>query len=115
MISPALSSRSSSLFEHDLFRKPLHTFRDHALAEREVTRAAMPRPAPHAKQILAWLVAALFAASCAAHADDVTPSPAAPADPSKLTAGALLMTDYLYRGLSYLAHQPSGGAYVDGQ
>jgi hypothetical protein len=26
------SSRSSFLFEHDLFRKPLHTFRDHALA-----------------------------------------------------------------------------------
>src|SRR5215475_3074239 len=26
------SSRFSFLFEHDLFRKPLHTFRDHALA-----------------------------------------------------------------------------------
>src|SRR5262245_54014463 len=26
------SSRSSFSFEHDLFRKPLHTFRDHALA-----------------------------------------------------------------------------------
>jgi hypothetical protein len=25
------SSRSRFLFEHDLFRKPLHTFRDHAL------------------------------------------------------------------------------------
>ena len=70
-----------------------------------------PRPAAHAKHILAWL----FAASCAAHADDVTPSPATPADPSKLTAGALLMTDYLYRGLSYSAHQPSVGTYVDAQ
>ena len=75
----------------------------------------MPRPAPHAKQILAWLVAASCAASCAAHADDVTPSPAAPAAPSKLTAGTLLMTDYLYRGLSYSAHQPSVGTYVDAQ
>src|SRR5215218_4321944 len=28
------SSRSTSLFEHDLFRKPVATFRDHALAER---------------------------------------------------------------------------------
>src|SRR3954469_16008619 len=111
MIFPASSSRSSFLFEHDLFRKPLHIFRDHAFAERKVTRAAMPRPAPHAKHILAWL----FAASCAAHADDVTPSPAAPADPSKLTAGALLMTDYLYRGLSYSAHQPSVGTYVEAQ
>src|SRR5262245_47378898 len=27
------SSRSSFLFEHDLFRKPLHTFRDHALID----------------------------------------------------------------------------------
>src|SRR5215510_4192063 len=27
------SSRSSFLFEHDLFRKPLHTFRDHALVD----------------------------------------------------------------------------------
>src|SRR6266508_5603096 len=26
------SSRFSFVFEHDLFRKPLHTFRDHALA-----------------------------------------------------------------------------------
>lgn len=75
----------------------------------------MPRPAPHAQHILAWLVAALCAASCAAHADDVTASPAAPADPSKLTAGALLMTDYLYRGLSYSAHQPSVGTYVEAQ
>jgi uncharacterized protein (TIGR02001 family) len=71
----------------------------------------MLRPAPHAKQILAWLVAT----SCVAHAEDVTPSPAAPADPSKLTAGTLLMTDYLYRGLSYSAHQPSVGTYVDAQ
>src|SRR6187401_3594188 len=34
MIFPVSSSRSSFLFEHDLFRKPLHTFRDHALSRR---------------------------------------------------------------------------------
>jgi hypothetical protein len=28
------SSRSSLLLEHDLFRKPVSTFRDHALAEQ---------------------------------------------------------------------------------
>ncbi len=33
-----LSSRLSSLFEHDLFRKPLHTFRDHALVRRSTPR-----------------------------------------------------------------------------
>jgi hypothetical protein len=28
------------LFEHDLFRKPLHTFRDHALGSRHVRTGA---------------------------------------------------------------------------
>ena len=37
--------RFSFLFEHDLFRKPLHTFRDHALAlgARELVGAALER------------------------------------------------------------------------
>ena len=76
---------------HDALTRISRPFSPRYARRRKVTRAAMPRPAPHAKQILAWLVAA----SCAAHADDVTPSPAAPADPSKYTAGARLMTDYL--------------------
>ena len=71
----------------------------------------MLRPAAHSMRVLAWLIAT----SCAAHADDVTPSLAAPADQFKLTAGALLMTDYIYRGLSYSAHQPAVGTYVDAQ
>ena len=72
---------------HDALTRISRPFSPRYARRRKVTRAAMPRPAPHAKHILAWLVAASCAASCAAHADDVTPSPAAPADPSKLTAG----------------------------
>jgi hypothetical protein len=35
------ASRSSLLLEHDLFRKPVSTFRDHALAEDiEIKKAA---------------------------------------------------------------------------
>ena len=61
----------------------------------------MPRPIPHPKQILTWLVAARSLHHAPRIPTNVTRSPAAPADPSKITAGALLMTDYLYRGLSY--------------
>src|SRR5215475_10721254 len=47
------SSRFSFLFEHDLFRKPLHTFRDHALvtaagARRALEPALHPRVLAHA-------------------------------------------------------------------
>jgi hypothetical protein len=35
-------------------------------------------------------------AACSAHADEATDT----ADPTKLTAGAMLMTDYIYRGIS---------------
>src|SRR3954464_4165146 len=35
------SSRFSSLFEHDLFGKPLHTFPDHAPSKPCMRRAAM--------------------------------------------------------------------------
>jgi hypothetical protein len=59
----------------------------------------MPRLAAHPTRVLAWLVAM----ACAAHAAEATDAPTAPADPFKLTAGALLMTDYIYRGLSYSA------------
>jgi hypothetical protein len=44
-------------------------------------------------RVLAWLVAM---AACSAHADEATDT----ADPTKLTAGAMLMTDYIYRGIS---------------
>ncbi len=71
----------------------------------------MPRLAAHPTRVLAWLVAT----ACAAHAAEATDAPTAPADPFKLTAGALLMTDYIYRGLSYSAHQPSVGSYIDAQ
>src|SRR5262245_27885622 len=43
---PASSSRSSLLVEHDLFRKPVSTFRDHALAVRSVSaRLSVSYPA----------------------------------------------------------------------
>ena len=54
----------------------------------------MPRPAAHLGRVLAWLVAG----ACATHAGEVTQSWAPAADQSKLTAGAALMTDYIYRG-----------------
>ena len=71
----------------------------------------MPRPAAHLSRVLAWLVAG----ACATHAGEVTQFWAPAADQSKLTAGAALMTDYIYRGISYSAHQPSVGTYVDAQ
>jgi hypothetical protein len=43
-------------------------------------------------RVLAWLILA----ACSAHAEEATDS----ADQSKLTAGAMLMTDYIYRGHS---------------
>src|SRR5438093_7299148 len=44
MVTPVLSrphrrARSSFLFEHDLFRKPVPTFRDHALRPRRLDSA----------------------------------------------------------------------------
>ena len=32
----ALAATENALLEHDLFRKPLHTFRDHALVSRGI-------------------------------------------------------------------------------
>ena len=69
----------------------------------------MPRSAAHQKRVLAWLIAT----SCAAHAGEAANAPAAVPDPFKLTVGSALMTDYVYRGISYSAHQPSVGTYVD--
>jgi uncharacterized protein (TIGR02001 family) len=60
-------------------------------------------------RVLLWLIAA----ACSAHADDGTDTAAA--EQAKLTAGAMLMTDYIYRGISYSAHQPAVAAYLDAQ
>lgn len=66
----------------------------------------MLRPA-----VLVWLAVT----ACAAPAGEATDLSAAAAQGPRLTAGAVLMTDYIYRGISYSAHQPSTGAYVDAQ
>ena len=65
------------------------------------------RPTP----VLAWLLATAYAA----HAGEATDAASAAADQFKLMVGSALMTDYIYRGLSYSAHQPSVGTYVDAQ
>jgi uncharacterized protein (TIGR02001 family) len=67
----------------------------------------MPHFLAHPMRVLAWLIVA----ACSAHADEATNT----ADPSKLTAGATLMTDYIYRGISYSAHHPAVAAYLDAQ
>jgi len=61
----------------------------------------MLRPIAHSKRVLKRvLLAWLIATSCAAHAGEATESAVtAPAYP-KLTAGAVLMSDYIYRGIS---------------
>jgi hypothetical protein len=41
-------------------------------------------------RVLAWLIVV----ACSAHADEANDT----ADQSKLTAGAMLMSDYIYRG-----------------
>jgi uncharacterized protein (TIGR02001 family) len=62
-------------------------------------------------RVLAWLVAM----ACAAHAGEATDASTAATDQSKLTFGAMLMSDYIYRGISYSAHQPSVATYLDAQ
>ncbi len=71
----------------------------------------MLRLAPRPTHVLAWLLAT----ACAAHAGEATEAASGTADQFKLTVGSLLMTDYIYRGISYSAHQPSVGTYVDAQ
>jgi hypothetical protein len=55
----------------------------------------MPRRAAPSMAVL-WLIALAGAAP----ADEATTTSSAAADPSKLTAGAVLMSDYIYRGIS---------------
>jgi uncharacterized protein (TIGR02001 family) len=61
--------------------------------------------------LLVWLTVT----ACAARAGEATDLSAAATREPRLTAGAVLMTDYIYRGISYSAHQPSTGAYVEAQ
>jgi uncharacterized protein (TIGR02001 family) len=59
-------------------------------------------------------LACLIAVACGAHAEEATDATST-ADQSKVTVGATLMSDYIYRGISYSGHQPSVAAYVDAQ
>jgi uncharacterized protein (TIGR02001 family) len=74
-------------------------------------KLAMLRLAPHLTRVLAWLVAM----ACAAHAGEATEAASGTADQFKLMIGSMLMTDYIYRGISYSAHQPSVATYIDAQ
>src|SRR5262245_66489340 len=74
-------------------------------------KPAMLRLAPRPTHVLAWLLAT----ACAAHAGEATQAASGTAYQFKLMIGSLLMTDYIYRGISYSAHQPSIGTYVDAQ
>jgi len=56
----------------------------------------MLRLAPRPTHVLAWLLAT----ACAAHAGEATEAASGTADQFKLTVGSLLMTDYIYRGIS---------------
>ena len=71
----------------------------------------MLRLAPRPTHVLAWLLAT----ACTALAGEATEAASGTADQFKLMIGSLLMTDYIYRGISYSAHQPSIGTYVDAQ
>jgi hypothetical protein len=64
--------------------------------------------AAHPTRVLACLVAM----ACGARAEEAT-NATPTADQSKVTVGAMLMSDYIYRGISYSGHQPSVAAYVD--
>jgi hypothetical protein len=55
----------------------------------------MLRLVPHPTRALVCLLVT----ACSAHAGETTDAPTA-ADPFSLTAGATLMTDYIYRGSS---------------
>jgi uncharacterized protein (TIGR02001 family) len=71
----------------------------------------MLRRAAHLTPVLAGLIVT----ACAAHAGEAADSSTTTADQSKLTFGAMLMSDYIYRGISYSAHQPSVATYLDAQ
>ena len=65
----------------------------------------------HPMRVLAWLLAT----ACAVHAGEATEAASGTTDQFKLLIGSVLMSDYIFRGISYSAHQPAVGAYVDAQ
>ena len=71
----------------------------------------MSRLDTHLLRVFAWLIAIAGAAPAGEMADA---SAGATSEP-KLTAGASLLSDYVYRGISYSAHQPSTGAFIEAQ
>jgi hypothetical protein len=66
----------------------------------------MPQLPARPLRVLAWLIAT----ACSAHAGEDGPTAA---DPSKLTAGAMLMTDYIYRGIRLQDAPPDAGKRQD--
>jgi hypothetical protein len=56
----------------------------------------MLRLASHLTRVLVWLLAT----ACAAHAGETTQAASGTADQFKLMIGSMLMTDYIYRGIS---------------
>ena len=74
-------------------------------------KLAMLRFAAHLTRVLAGLLATAYAA----HAGEATEAASATPDQFKLMIGSVLMSDYIYRGISYSAHQPAVGTYVDAQ
>jgi uncharacterized protein (TIGR02001 family) len=68
----------------------------------------------HVAPLSMRVLASLIAMACGAHAEEATDANST-ADQSKVTVGATLMSDYIYRGISYSGHQPAVAAYVDAQ
>lgn len=71
----------------------------------------MLRLGTHLLRVLTWLIAIPGAAP----AGEIADASAASTSESKLTIGASLLSDYVYRGISYSGHQPSTGAFVEAQ
>ena len=65
----------------------------------------------HPTRVLGWLLAT----ACVAHAGEAKEAASGTADQFKLMIGSMLMSDYIYRGISYSAHQPSVATYIDAQ
>ena len=64
---------------------------------------------------ITWLITWLIAVAGAASAGETAETSADTTSEFKLTTGASLLSDYIYRGISYSAHHPSIGAYVEAQ
>jgi uncharacterized protein (TIGR02001 family) len=60
--------------------------------------------------VLSWLIVT----ACTARAEEQTDSGSG-TDTARLTVGGVLLSDYIYRGISYSGRHPSVGAYVEAQ